>query len=74
MTDKNGVAIHENSVVQITDNKHPWFGCIVVVKKIRKEGIQAFAIIPDNSPGVNAAAFINLSKETYEYIGHAVVA
>lgn len=62
-------------IVQITDESHPWFPCLLIVDEVKNWGVQAYAIVPksnDNSE-LPAQAFNRLSFDIIEKVGHASV-
>lgn len=38
-------------IVQITDENHPWFPCLLVVSEVKSWGVQAFAFVPHSNDG-----------------------
>ena len=46
--------IEEGDLVQIIDQEHSWFPCVLMVDEVKDWGVQACVIIP-NSNGVSRA-------------------
>jgi hypothetical protein len=69
----SAIAVHD--IVQITDQAHPWFPCLLLVTEVKSWGIQGFAAIPQSNDGSTAPgqAFNRLRWEQIERIGPAVV-
>jgi len=65
--------IKENDIVQIIDEKHHWFPCLIIVDEIKKWGIQGYITLPTNKEEPNSDAYIRLENNKYEIVGHAVI-
>jgi len=56
--------IHEGDIVQIVDESHAWFPCLLVVSEVKSWGVVAYAFIPQKPV---AQAFNRLeSKQIYK--------
>lgn len=59
-------------VVQITDEKHPWFPCLLIVDKAKSWGVQAVCLIPNSNERNDVRqAFNRLKTEQVEMVGKA---
>jgi hypothetical protein len=47
MTDALSVGLGD--VVQITNEKHQWFGCLLVVSEVKGWGVLAYCLIPKSN-------------------------
>ena len=60
------------TIVQITNEQHHWFPCLIIVDEVKSWGIQGFITIPNNSKEeANGNAFIRLKNEDFEVVGKA---
>jgi len=55
-----------NDIIQITNSKHEWFGCILIVDKLKSFGAVAYCEIPEMG-----IAHLRVNKEDYEKVGKA---
>lgn len=63
------LAIRVNDVVQLNPELGDMFGgCFAVVTEVKLWGIQGYVSIP----GKEGAAYVRVSHDQYERIGHAV--
>lgn len=60
-------------IVQITNDSHHWFGCLIVVSEPKSFGCQGYISIPHNNVGDVRDAFIRLNHADFETVGHAVL-
>jgi hypothetical protein len=60
-------------IIQVTDETHHWYPCLLIVQEVRTWGVQAYLVIPDNTDGPNGTAYIRIEKGAYECVGAAVV-
>lgn len=68
------IEVEANDLVQITDEAHAWFPCILLVTEVKAWGVQAAVLIPEsNSANEIAQAFNRLSWGTFERVGRSVV-
>mgnify|MGYP001588327138 CR=1 FL=1 len=61
--------IQEGDIVQIIDETHAWFPCLLVVSEVKLWGVIAYAFIPQKNDGSEpvAQAFNRLeSKQIYK--------
>lgn len=63
-------AVQVNDIIQIMDEDHGWFACILVVAEIRSRnrGVMAYVKIPDQGE-----AYIMLTHDQYEIVGSAIL-
>lgn len=61
-----------NDIIQITDDTHHWFPCLLIVSEAKSWGVQAYAHIPSNE-GKRSQAFNRLKDGEYEVVGKAVI-
>jgi hypothetical protein len=62
-------------IVQIVDEKHPWYPCLLIVSEVKSWGVQACTLIPksnDSSEGPGEA-YNRLPFEQIAIVGHAEV-
>jgi len=55
-------------IVQITDEEHPWYPCLVIVDEPRSWGIQGYLTIP-----LKGEAYIRLTDKQIEICGKAKI-
>jgi len=61
-------------IVQITDEKHHWFPCLIIVSEPKGFGCQGYITIPSNDrEEPNGNAYIRLKHEEFELIGAKAV-
>ncbi len=64
----------EGSIIQITDDSHPWFPSLLIVSEVKTWGVQAFAFIPEsNVAGPAPRAYNRLKTGTFDVVGQAVI-
>ncbi len=63
-------------IIQITDNTHAWFPCLLIVSEVKQWGVVAYGIIPKSNDGSKPVelAFNRLSYGVFEKVGTAVFA
>ena len=66
-------ALEAGDVVQITNQDHHWFGCLIVVSEPKTFVCQGYISIPHNNVGDVRDAYIRLNTDDFEYVGHAVL-
>ena len=72
-TDANGVALGQHDIVQITDQEHHWFPCLLVVDELKGWGVMAYTQIVTNDAEPNGQAYIRVKSEQIERVGCAVI-
>ena len=60
--------LNKNDIVQITNQEHNWFPCLIIVDKVKSWGIQGYIILPTNDDKPNGSAYTRLKTEDYEPI------
>lgn len=67
--------ISTGDVIQITDENHPWYPCLLIVDIVKSWGVQAYTLIPQGNNGSEkpGMAFIRLDNEVFERVGQAHV-
>ena len=66
--------MEKGDIVQITNEDHHWFPCLIIVSEPKSWGIQGFTVIPNNNrEETNGQAFIRLKNEDIEFVGKARV-
>ena len=64
----------KGDIVQITDEKHAWFPCLLIVDEVKPWGVQAACLIPNsNTQNDVGRAFNRLKIEQVEVVGEAVI-
>jgi hypothetical protein len=64
----------KGDIVQITDEKHPWFPCLLIVDEVKSWGVQAACLIPKSNVRNDVKqAFNRLKTEQVEVVGKAVI-
>jgi hypothetical protein len=56
-------------IVQITDESHHWYPCLIIVTEVKSWGIQGYITIPSNDNNPNGNAFIRLKDGEFEFCG-----
>lgn len=66
--------LEEGDIVQVIDETHPWFGCLIVVTEPKSWGIQGFVSWPEsNEEHKLATAFTRLNYDKIKKVGHVVL-
>jgi hypothetical protein len=60
-------------IVQVTNEAHHWFPCLIVVSEIKSFGIQGFAFMPCNDGSGTGEAYIRLNSSDFEPIGASCI-
>jgi len=60
--------IVKNDLVQIIDENHGWFPCILVVSEVKSFGVQAYVTLPNQGD-----AYIRLNRQDYKKVGESLV-
>lgn len=58
----------KGDVVQITNQEHHWFPCLIVVSESKDFGIQGYVTVPKKGD-----AFIRLNHDDFEVVGKSRV-
>lgn len=62
----------KGDIVQIIDEKHPWFPCLLIVDEVKSWGVQAACLIPNSNKQHDVGRAINrLKTEQVEVVGVA---
>lgn len=69
------VNIEKGDIVQIVNQDHAWFGCLLVVDEIKKWGVQAYCLIPTSNDGSEqpGSAYNRLDYFAIAKVGRAIV-
>lgn len=59
--------IEKGDIVQITDENHHWFPCLVVINSIQYWGIIGYIRIP-----LKGDAYIRLKNDEFEKVGRVI--
>ena len=65
----------QGDIVQIVNEAHPWYPCLLIVKEVKAWGVQVYVFIPksnDHSEPV-AMAYSRLKNEDIVRVGTAYV-
>lgn len=60
-------------IVQITNESHKWYRCLLVVEHGHSNGIMGYTVIPTNEGVPNGVAHIRISNLDYTVVGKAVI-
>jgi hypothetical protein len=60
-------------IVQITNDDHHWFACLIIVTEVRNWGIIGYITIPTNRDEPNGTAYIRLKNEDFQVVGNATL-
>lgn len=58
------MSLTKGSIIQITDENHEWYPCILVISEVKDFGCQAYISVP-----LKGDAYIRLKFGEYEYVG-----
>ncbi len=61
--------VEAGEIVQITNEEHRWYPCLVVVSEPKSFGCQGYVTIPKNDDQPNDNAYIRLEHSDYETVG-----
>lgn len=61
-------SINVNDIVQITDPKHHWFSCLIVVDKIANWGCIGYIEVPRNGK-----AYVRLEHNEFKIVGQVLI-
>lgn len=62
-----------HDVIQITDPKHHWFPCLLIVTEVRSWGVVALCLIPNNGRKPTGTAYVRLLFGVFEVVGPAIL-
>jgi len=67
--------VKKGSIVQIIDEKHSWYPCLLIVDEVKTWGVQAVAIIPQSNDGSApvSRAWNRLNYEQIKEVGLAEI-
>lgn len=60
--------VNVDDIIQITNQDHNWFGCILIVSECKSWGVQAYVPMP-----LEGDAYIRLETNDFEVVGKAVI-
>lgn len=62
-------------IVQIVNEKHPWFPCLLIVDEVKSWGVQAYTLVPRSNDGSESVgrAYNRLKSEDIEKVGVASI-
>jgi hypothetical protein len=63
------------SIVQITDERHAWYSCLLIVTKVKSWGIQGYIGVPESNitTGLVGNAFNRFYYDQVTKVGDAVL-
>ena len=63
-------------IIQITDEKHAWFPCLLIISDVKQWGVIAYITIPKSNDGSEfpSRAFNRLSYGGFERVGTSAYA
>ena len=65
-----------HDIVQITDENHHWYPCLIIIDEIKSWGIQGYLCAPKDNLGNEDSVgsyFIRLKNGQFEPVGKAIV-
>ncbi len=73
MISLNGFTVGD--IIQITDESHAWFPCLLIIDEVKMWGVQAYALTPTKNDGSEKPAqyFNRLEFGEFEKVGVAVI-
>lgn len=64
----------EHDIVQIIEEKHPWYPALLIVSEVKSWGVMAYCLMPQsNAVNQTVQAFIRIPNEQVQKVGEAVV-
>lgn len=60
--------VNVDDIIQITNENHKWFGCILIVSETKSWGVQGYVAIP-----MQGNAYIRLEDGDFEVVGRAII-
>jgi hypothetical protein len=61
------------TIVQITDETHHWYPCLIIVSEVKSFGIQGYLSIPRDNSGDVGQAYIRINTDQFEEVGEAKI-
>lgn len=73
MSEIHQFSYHVGHIIQITDENHPWFPCLLIVTEVKSWGVVAYVIIPQTNDGSikPTKAFNRLEWGVFDHVGTA---
>jgi hypothetical protein len=68
---RDSKSLSKGDIVQIVNDKHRWFPCLIIVNEIKSFGIQGYITLPTNDKESNGNAFTRLNSEDITKVGYA---
>lgn len=65
--------MNPGDIVQIINEKHHWYPCLVIVSEVKSWGVQGYLTIPQDNSGNVANAYIRLTNEDILIVGKAAI-
>jgi len=67
--------LNNGDVVQIINEEHRWFPCLLIVDKVKSYGVEAYTITPTFIGGISSitTAPTQLLDSDIKFIGHSKV-
>ena len=66
--------MEEHDIVQIVDEKHPWYPSLLIVSEVKSWGVMAYCLMPQsNAVNQTVQAFIRVKNNEVQKVGEAVV-
>lgn len=63
-----------NDIVQIVDDHHPWFPCLMIVEEVKTWGVLAYVLVPGSNSEPNVGeAYLRVKNEQLKLVGVAVM-
>ena len=62
-------------IIQITNETHPWYPCLLIVDEVKMWGVQAYCIVPQSNDGSEPVgrAYNRIKNEDFVKVGKAEV-
>jgi hypothetical protein len=73
--EKEAAMISRGDIIQITDEGHTWFGCLMIVSEVKEYGVIAYMDVPRHSDKADDrnGSFNIFYRSTYEKVGKAIL-
>lgn len=67
--------LEQGDIVQIVDESHPWYGCILVVDEPKNWGMQGFLEYPTSNEGdgKHVSIWLRPTTDQIRLVGHVVL-
>ncbi len=67
--------MEKNDIVQIVDETHPWFPCLMIVDEVKSFDVRAYVIVPQSNDGSQEVghAYNRLNFNQIERVGKVAV-